>query len=74
MYCALLGCSGLYWAVLGCIGLYWIQVVQVVRVVRIISLDAVHSENVWVSWSKPSNYQEKLRCHARDGGKEKKRL
>ena len=24
-------------------------------------------ENVWFSWSKPSNYQEKLRCHACDG-------
>ena len=31
-----------------------------------ISLDYMHSENIWFSWSKPSNYQEKLRCHACD--------
>ena len=24
------------------------------------------SENIWFSWSKPSNYPEKLRCNARD--------
>ena len=51
--------------------------VQVVQVVRIISQDDMHSENIWFSGSKPSNYQEKLRCHARDsertdGGKWKK--
>ena len=44
-----------------------VQVVQVVQVVRIISPDDMHSENIWFLWSKPSNYQEKLRCHARDG-------
>ena len=44
-----------------------IQVVQVVQVIRIISIDDMNSENIWFSWSKKSNYQEKLRCHARDG-------
>ena len=44
-----------------------IHVVQVVEVVRMISLDDMHSENIWFSWSKPSNYQEKLRHYARDG-------
>ena len=34
-----------------------------VRVVRIINLDDKHSENILFSWSKPSNYQEKVRCH-----------
>ena len=38
-----------------------------------ITLDDMHSENIWFSWSKPSNYHEKLRCHACDeqmnGGK-----
>ena len=43
-----------------------IQVVYVVQVVRMISLDDMHSENIWFSWSKSSNYQEKLRCDARD--------
>ena len=37
-----------------------------VGVVRMISLDDMHSENVWFLWSKSSNYQEKLRCYARD--------
>ena len=32
-----------------------------------ISLDDMHSENIWFSWSKPSNYRGKLRCHACDG-------
>ena len=27
----------------------------------------MHSENLWFSWSKTSNYREKLRCHTRDG-------
>ena len=28
----------------------------------------MHLENLWFLWSKPSNYQEKLSCHAaRDG-------
>ena len=30
--------------------------VQVVEVVRMISLDDIHSENIWFSWYKPSNY------------------
>ena len=59
--CAWLGSSGLYWDALGCTGLYW-----AVQLARIISLDDMHSENIWFSWSKPSNYQEKLRCHACD--------
>ena len=29
---------------------------------RIISLDDMHSENIWFSWSKASNYQEKAIC------------
>ena len=45
------------------------QVVQVVQVVRIISVDDMHPENKWFSWSKPSNYQEKLRYYACDGRK-----
>ena len=44
-----------------------IQVLQVVSVIRIISLDDMHSENICFSWSEPSNYGEKLRCHACDG-------
>ena len=43
-----------------------IQVVQVVQVVRTISLDDMHSENIWFSCYKPSKYQEKLICHAYD--------
>ena len=43
-----------------------VQVVQVVRVVRIISSGDMHSGNIWFLWSKQSNYQEKLRCHAHD--------
>ena len=31
-----------------------------------ISTDDMHSENICFSWSKSSNYQEKLRCHACD--------
>jgi len=46
-----------------------IQVIQVVRVVMMINLDYMHSENMWFSLSKLSNYREKLRCHARDGGR-----
>ena len=41
-----------------------VQVIQVVRVVRTISLDNMHSENLWFSGSKPLNYRGKLRCHA----------
>ena len=44
-----------------------VQVVQVVQVVRMISLDDMHSENIWFSGFKPSNYGGKLRCHACDG-------
>ena len=44
-----------------------VRLVQVVRVARTTSLDDMHLENIWFSWSKTSNYQEKLRCHARDG-------
>ena len=40
--------------------------VQVVQVVRMISLDDMNSKNIWFSWSKPTNYRGKLRCHARD--------
>ena len=43
-----------------------VQVVKVVRVVRVISSGDMHSGNIWFLWSKQSNYQEKLRCHARD--------
>ena len=43
-----------------------VEVVQVIQVLRMISLDDMHSENIWFSWSKSSNYQEKLRCHACD--------
>ena len=38
-----------------------------------ISLEDMHSENMWFSWSKPSNYREKLRYHACDGGMEEER-
>ena len=31
--------------------------------------DEMHSENVCISWSKPSNYQEGLRCHAPENGR-----
>ena len=44
-------------------------VVQVVHVVRMISLDDMHSENIWFSLYKPSKYREKLICHACDGGR-----
>ena len=49
-----------------------IQVIQVVSVVRIISLDDVRSENIWFLWSTPSNYREKLRCHACDTRRRRK--
>ena len=39
---------------------------KLVQVVGTISLDDMHLENIWFSWSKPSNYREKLRCHACD--------
>ena len=51
----------LHWAALDCTGLHWAQqVIQVVQVVRVIT-----DQPRW--WSKPSNYQEKLRCHAYNG-------
>ena len=43
-----------------------VQVVQVVRVVRIISPGDMHSGDILFLRSKPSNYQEKLGCHACD--------
>ena len=48
-----------------------VRVVQVVMLVRMISLDDRHSESMWFSWSKPSNYQEKLRYQACDGRRRK---
>ena len=48
-------------------------VVQVVQVVRMNSLDDMQSENIWFSWSKPSNYRGKLRCHACDRRTNKRR-
>ena len=45
-----------------------VHVVQVVQVVRMISIDDIHSENIWFSWCKSSNYHEKLRCHGGGGG------
>ena len=27
----------------------------------------IHSESLWLTWSKPSDYSEKLRCHTCDG-------
>ena len=47
-----------------------VRLVQVVRVARTTSLDDMHSENIWFSGSKPSNYRKKLICHACDGGTE----
>ena len=47
-----------------------VQLLQVVRVVRTISPDDIYSENILFLLSKPSIYQEKLRCHGRtDGGR-----
>ena len=77
LYLALLEYTGLHWDLIGWGG-HWsggsggpviqvIQVVQVVQVIRMISIDDMHSENIWFSWSKSSNYREKLRCHACDG-------
>ena len=47
-----------------------VQVVQVVQLVQLVSLGDMHSENIWFSGSKPSNYREKLICHACDRGTE----
>ena len=33
-----------------------VQVVQVVQVVKVVGLDYMHSENIWLIWSKPSDY------------------
>ena len=41
-----------------------VQVVQIVQVVQVISLDDLHPENMSSTWSKSSNYYEKLRCQA----------
>ena len=74
MYWSLLDLTGLHWDLIGWGG-HWsggsggpliqvIQVVQVVKgvqVVRKISIDDMHSENILFSWSKSSNYREKLR-------------
>ena len=57
--------TGVCWNDRGCTGPNW--AVQVVIVVRMISLDNMNFENIWFSWSKPSNYQERMRCHAPDG-------
>ena len=43
-----------------------LQVVQVLQVVKVVSFDDMHSENIWFAWSKPSDYGDKLRCHACD--------
>ena len=40
-----------------------VKVVKVVQVVKVVSLDYMHSENIWFTWSKPSDYWEELRCH-----------
>ena len=37
-----------------------VRAVRVVRVVRVISLDDMHSENIWFTGSKPSNSLEKF--------------
>ena len=77
MYWAVLECTGLYWAVLDCTGLYW----AALGCNECDLGDPgdsggpggpggpgdMHSENIWFSGSKPSNYREKLRCHTRDG-------
>ena len=33
-----------------------VQVFQVVQVLTVVSLDDIHSENIWFTWSKPSDY------------------
>ena len=33
-----------------------VQVVQVVHMVKVVSLDYMHSENISLIWSKPSDY------------------
>ena len=43
-----------------------VKVVQVFKVVKVVSLNDMHSENICFKWSKPSDYWEKLRCHACD--------
>ena len=44
-----------------------VHVVQVVKAAQVVSLDDIHSESLWFTWSKPTDYSEKLRCHACDG-------
>ena len=34
---------------------------------KVVSLDDMHSANIWFLWSKPLDYWEKLRCHACNG-------
>ena len=74
LYWAAPGCTGLYWSLLDLTGMNWDLIGwgghwsgQVVQVVRMISIDDMHSENIWFSSSKSSNYRVKLRCHACDG-------
>ena len=38
-----------------------VRVIQVVQLVKGVSIDDMHSENIWYTWSKPSDYREKLR-------------
>ena len=33
-----------------------VRVIQVVQLVKGVSLDDMHSENIWCTWSKPSDY------------------
>ena len=42
----------------------WFTVIQVLQVVRMISLDGMHSENIWFSWI---NHQIIKKSHACDG-------
>ena len=78
-----LGCTGLYLAVLGCTKCK--RVIRAIKVFWMIQVfqfpgglgdqDNMYLENIWFSWSKPSNCQEKLRCYACDGWrKEETRL
>ena len=51
-----------------------VEVLQVIQVLRMISLDDMHSENVFFSGFKPPNYRGKLRCHACDGGMRRRKV
>ena len=33
-----------------------VKVVQVIKVVKVVRLDDMHSENIWLTLSKPSDY------------------